>query len=62
MDIIYQSPKLMLNINATPEYYEQLRKLLTIKKVVGKNFVRLGRENDGGYVMVDNFNVSRGGV
>ena len=47
-------------INATPGYYELLRDRLKIKKIVGKNFVRLGRAYDGGYVMVDNFNTSSG--
>ena len=49
-------------INATTEWYDRLRLLLKIKKVVGKNFVRLGKFNDGGYIMVDNFNVSGGGI
>ena len=44
-----------LKLNATQEFYERLRALLTIKKVIGKNFVRLGKHNDGGYIMVDNF-------
>jgi len=26
-----------------------------VKRVVGKNFVRVGNHNDGGYIMVDNF-------
>ena len=42
-------------INVTPEYYEQLRLRLKIKKIVGKNFIRIGKSNDGGYIMVDNF-------
>ena len=42
-------------LNVNQKYYELLRERLKIKKVVGKNFVRLGRPNDGGYVMVDNF-------
>ena len=53
---------LLFKINITPEYYEQLGALLKIKKIVDKNFVRLGRPNDGGYVMVDNFNVSGGDI
>ena len=47
-------------LNVNQKYYELLRERLKIKKVVGKNFVRLGKPNDGGYVMVDNFNVSGG--
>ena len=49
-----------LKLNATQEFYERLRALLTIKKVIGKNFVRLGKHNDGGYLMVDNFQGSGG--
>ena len=49
-------------INLIPEYYEALRNRLKIKKIVGKNFVRLGRESDCGYVMVDSFNASGGGI
>ena len=63
MNITFCKPiqNLLLKINITPEYYEQLSALLKIKRVVGKDFVRLGRPNDGGYIMVDNFNVSGGG-
>ena len=50
-----------VKINATKEYYELLRSRLKIKKIVGKNFVRIGKHNDGGYIMVDNFNISHGG-
>lgn len=46
------------NLNITPEYYELLRSLLKIKKIVGKNFVRIGNHNDGGYLMIDNFQKS----
>lgn len=42
-------------INLIPEYYEALRERLKIKKIIGKNFVRFGRNYDGGYIMVDNF-------
>lgn len=60
MNIALFNPRrsLLNKINTTTEYYELLRSLLTIKKVVGKNFVRLGRHNDGGYVMVDDFQKS----
>ncbi len=47
--------------NVMPEYYERLRSLLKIKRIVGKNFIRFGRANDGGYIMVDNFSISGGG-
>ncbi|MBR3497488.1 MAG: FkbM family methyltransferase [Selenomonadaceae bacterium] len=41
-----------------PEYYEALREQLKVKKIVGKRFVRLGRNFDGGYIMVNNFNAA----
>ena len=43
-------------INLLPEYYQALRERLKVKKLIGKNFVRFGRNFDGGYIMVDNFN------
>ncbi|MBR6889005.1 MAG: FkbM family methyltransferase [Selenomonadaceae bacterium] len=49
-------------INVIPEYYELLRERLKIKRVLGKNFVRVGRPSDGGYVMVDNFDTSGSGI
>lgn len=49
-------------INTNVEYYERLRSALKIKKVIGKNFIRFGRANDGGYIMVNNFNSSEGGI
>ena len=56
MNITFFNPKSSISkINVTQEYYERLRSRLTIKKIVGKNFVRLGKHNDGGYIMVDNF-------
>lgn len=45
-------------INLIPEYYEALRARLKLKKIVGKNFVRLGRNFDGGYIMVDDFHAA----
>ena len=46
-------------INLITEYYEALRERLKIKKIVGKNFIRLGRPfRDGGYIMVDDFNAA----
>ena len=56
MNITYFHPNIgAIKANATASYYEQLRALLTVKKVIGKNFVRVGKHNDGGYIMVDNF-------
>ena len=51
-----RSPLSEVNVNF--KYYELLRERLKIKKVIGKNFVRFGKPNDGGYVMVDNFKTS----
>lgn len=61
MNIMFFDFQSSYKINATIEYYERLRYALRIKKLVDKNFVRLGRPYDGGYIMVDNFNISRGG-
>ena len=55
MNIQILDGKSFTEVNASLEYYERLRALLKIKRVVGKNFVRVGRHHDGGYLMVDNF-------
>ena len=61
MNITFFNPKSSVSkVNVKQEYYERLRSRLTIKKVVGKNFVRIGKHNDGGYIMVDNF--QNGGI
>lgn len=60
MNVTYFNFKSTTKFNATLEYYERLRFALRIKKIVGKNFVRLGKQNDGGYIMVDNF--QNGGI
>lgn len=60
MNVTYFDFRQLLKLNATQEFYERLRTLLKIKKVIGKNFVRLGKHNDGGYITVDNF--TAGGV
>jgi len=63
MNITYFDFNSLVKINTTLEYYDWLRSELKIKKVVGKNFIRIGKANDGGYVMVDNFqNNSVGGA
>lgn len=49
-----------IKVNTTLEYYELLRSILKIKRVTGKNFVRIGRPHDGGYIMVDNFSMPYG--
>lgn len=55
MNITYFDKGCLGKINVDIEFYERLRSLLKIKRVVGKNFVRVGKHNDGGYIMVDNF-------
>ena len=45
----------VIKLNMNVEFYERLRSLLKIKRVVGKKFTRIGRHNDSGYLMVDNF-------
>lgn len=62
MNITYYDFNSLTKINTTPEYYNRLRSRLKIKKVVGKNFVRLGKANDGGYIMLDNFQNNSEGI
>lgn len=50
----------LTKINTTASYYEQLRSQLTVKKIVGRDLIRVGRHNDGGYIMVDSFQNSGG--
>lgn len=49
----FRLPTVKLNVNQ--EYYDGLRARLKIKQIINKNFVRIGKANDGGYIMVDNF-------
>ncbi|MBQ4430570.1 MAG: hypothetical protein II877_03625, partial [Synergistaceae bacterium] len=39
----------------SPQYYDELQELLHVGKAVGFGLVRVGRDNDGGYVMLDDF-------
>lgn len=49
--------------NFTESYYRELKKILKIKRVENIPFVRIGKNNDGGYAMIDNFeNNNRGGL
>lgn len=61
MNLTFFDFKAPIKINTTLEYYELLRSMLKIKRVAGKNFIRIGRPHDGGYIMVDNFNMPWGG-
>ncbi len=55
MNIIYFDFNRLVKVNAMVEYYKSLRARLHMHKVVDKNFVRVGRPNDGGYIMIDDF-------
>ncbi|MBE5865466.1 MAG: hypothetical protein E7292_04515 [Lachnospiraceae bacterium] len=41
------------------EWLTELKSLLKVKAVVDKSFVRIGREHDGGYIMVDDFSTNQ---
>ncbi len=49
------SPVRKLDICISREYYEELHELLHIAKINGSSLVRIGRNNDGGYIMPDDF-------
>ena len=55
MNITFYDFNQLVKVNTMVEYYESLRARLHMKKLVGKNLVRVGRANDGGYIMVDDF-------
>ena len=44
-----------LTLTASTEYYKELHGLLHIAKAEGYELVRTGQDNDGGYVMLDDF-------
>lgn len=37
------------------DFWGRLKKELKVQKVLGKSFVRVGKEDDGGYIMIDDF-------
>ena len=43
------------NFITSVEYYRELQKLLHISKPEGFELVRIGREHDGGYILLDDF-------
>ena len=45
----------MLNTIIETEYVKQVHQRLPIKDIVGYEYIRVGRDHDGGYVMVDDF-------
>ena len=50
-----EEPELNMKIITSMEHYSQLHELLHIAKVNGSELVRVGRDNDGGYIMTDDF-------
>ena len=48
-------------INADENYYRELKNLLKLKHVKNFPFVRVGKANDGGYIMLDAFQKMGGG-
>ena len=40
---------------ASPQYYDELQELLRVGKAEGFELVRVGCNNDGGYIMLDDF-------
>ena len=42
-------------ITAPREYYEELHELLHLAKINGVDLIRIGKDNDGGYIMPDDF-------
>ena len=49
------SPIRKFDIFTSRDYYSELQKLLHISKPEGFDFVRIGREHDGGYILLDDF-------
>ncbi len=50
----YYSPACVYG-ETNAEYIRKLKELFRVKKATGQQFVRLGRSNDGGYVLLDDF-------
>lgn len=49
------TPLKRCEIVSSPEYYNSVWKLLHISKAEGYELIRLGRDYDGGYIMLDDF-------
>ena len=43
------------DFNANENYYRELKNLIKIRRVNKHSFIRIGKPNDGGYIMLDNF-------
>lgn len=50
---------LSFSLNASEDYYRELKRALRIKRIVDCNFIRVGNAYDGGYVMLDGMSGSR---
>lgn len=48
-----------LNLNVDENYYRELKSLLKIRRAKDCAFTRIGKPNDGGYIMLETF--QRGG-
>ena len=47
--------KMEFTLTTSVNYYSELHKLLHIAKVENFDLIRIGRDNDGGYIMLDDF-------
>lgn len=45
----------IINVQEKAKWFKELDKQLMVRSVKNKLFIRVGRDNDGGYVMVDDF-------
>lgn len=43
------------NFNANETYYRELKNLIKLKRIKNSTFARIGKSNDGGYIMLDAF-------
>ena len=72
MDFVYKGTKIVgnklfstpivLSMNSNERFYCELKNVLKIRRVENNSFIRIGRMGDGGYIMVDEFDIGRGGV
>ncbi len=50
-----QGVLLTQHLNANENYYRELKKLLKLRRIKNCSFTRIGKANDGGNIMVDDF-------
>ena len=48
-------PVMTFSFTVSSDYYSELHNLLHIAEVEGFDFVRIGRDNDGGYILLNDF-------